>query len=207
MKQAKKYSLVAAEARESDEQFSKITETGAYTGTFAQAMHIEAKTGASGIEFNFIDDAGASCRFSLYTESSDGTKIFGHNMLMAVMACMKIREISPVKMMHDIYNYDTKTQVKQNVEMYQQLIGIPIGVVLQSENYMHNGEQKTRMNAVRFFNARTRQTASEVLDSVETPKKLDSLLSKLKDKKPSLNNPGASNKIQLIEVADEDIPF
>ena len=207
MKQAKKYSLVAADARESDEQFSKITETGAYTGTFNQAMHIEAKTGASGIEFNFIDDAGASCRFSLYTESANGTQIFGHNMLMAIMACMKIREISPVNMIHDVYDYDMKKTVKQNVEMYKQLLGMPIGVVLQSENYIMNGEQKTRMNAIRFFNAKTRQTASEVLDSVETPKKLDLLLSGLKDKKPSLNNLSVSNKMQIIEVADEDIPF
>ena len=207
MKQAKKYSLVAAEARESDEQFSKITETGAYTGTFNQAMHIEAKTGASGIEFNFIDDAGASCRFSLYTESANGAQIFGHNMLMAVMACIKIREISPVNIIHDVYDYDMKKTVKQHVEMYTQLIGIPIGVVFQSENYIMNGEQKTRMNAIRFFNAKTRQTASEVLDSVETPKKLDSLLSGLKDKKPSLNNLSVSNKMQIIEVADEDLPF
>ena len=207
MKQAKKYSLVAADARESDEQFSKITETGAYTGTFNQAMHIEAKTGASGIEFNFIDDAGASCRFSLYTESANGTQIFGHNMLMAIMACMKIREISPVNMIHDVYDYDMKKTVKQNVEMYKQLLGMPIGVVLQSENYIMNGEQKTRMNAIRFFNSKTRQTASEILDSVETPKKLDLLLSGLKDKKPSLNNLSVSNKMQIIEVADEDIPF
>ena len=207
MKQAKKYSLVAADARESDEQFSKITETGAYTGTFNQAMHIEAKTGASGIEFNFIDDAGASCRFSLYTESANGTQIFGHNMLMAIMACMKIREISPVNMIHDVYDYDMKKTVKQSVEMYKQLLGMPIGVVLQSENYIMNGEQKTRMNAIRFFNAKTRQTASEVLDSVETPKKLDLLLSGLKDKKPSLNNLSVSNKMQIIEVADEDLPF
>jgi len=207
MKQAKKYSLVAADARESDEQFSKITETGAYTGTFNQAMHIEAKTGASGIEFNFIDDAGASCRFSLYTESANGTQIFGHNMLMAIMACMKIREVSPVNMIHDVYDYDMKKTVKQNVEMYKQLLGMPIGVVLQSENYIMNGEQKTRMNAIRFFNSKTRQTASEILDSVETPKKLDLLLSGLKDKKPSLNNLSVSNKMQIIEVADEDIPF
>jgi len=205
------YKLDPNAARETDNGAARLTETGAYTGQFTVAKHIDARSGAVGIEFNFkTDDNREANRLSLYTRNRDGSPIFGEKQLSALMTCLKLREINPTSAQVEVYDYDAKQTVHQQAAVYLELMNKPIGVCLQAEEYLNKqGEVKKRLNLVRFFDAKTRQTASEVLDK-QSPVKLDAYLQTLKDKPLSTGHGHAAPNNQAAHADDDfddDIPF
>ena len=173
------YNLDTTYARKSE--FSRITEKGAYTGKFTSVYEVTAKSGTKGITFHFMSDDGESCTLSIYTEKSDGTKIFGYNMLMALMTCMQLRtltgETGEVEMWVDGNKVPAKTTV------FQELMDKPIGLVLNTEEFeTRSGESRTRMVIYGVYQAATRLIASEILDRQTVPEKLDKVIQSLNKK-------------------------
>lgn len=211
-KAAKSYTINTESVRETDNNLSRIAVSGEYIGKFTLARHIKAMSGAVGIQFSFESVLGQTANnLTLYTENASGEPIYGSKQLYALMTCLKQRTITPKTEAVDVYDYDQRVMVKTPCEIYPTLMNVPVGVVLQKEEYMSNsGERKIRMTIVRFFDAATRQTASEILDKAPA-KNLDAFLLTLKDKLlPSTVGGGHNNPISASSVDAEyndDIPF
>jgi hypothetical protein len=178
-----KYSLNASNAKEADTLSSRITQTGAYTGTFTVAKEVTSPKGTKGIEFSFVSVAGQEANYlTLWTHNAHGEEIFGKKQLDALLCCLKVRTIESMDKKVDVYDFASKTTQNILASVYPELMNKPVGVVLQLEEYRkNNGDTGSRMLIYRFFEAATRRTASEVLDNAE-PKNLDLIMASVKDK-------------------------
>lgn len=209
------YSLDAKQARSAEYTGSRIDETGKYIGKFTRAEDIKAKTGAVGVEFDFEANDGRKCRLSLYTKNKDGAAIFGGNMLMAIMTCMKVKDIQSAPATVKKYVFETKKEETITAPVYAALHNKPIGLLLQAEEYEKTDGSGSgwKMNIAGSFDASTELTASEILDKIVKPEKLAKMVAVLRDKllkggKPKLaQTVGAPNGKDPFDDMDDDIPF
>jgi hypothetical protein len=88
------YALDPKAARKADQTGNRINEIGKYVGVFTQAEDITASTGTKGVALRF-ESNGQQANLSLYTKKADGTEIMGLQALMAIMTCMRLRNIKP----------------------------------------------------------------------------------------------------------------
>lgn len=176
-----KFTLDAAKAKEADRPIAiRISESGAYTGILTLAKHIVANSGSQGIEFAFQADDGATAKYlRLYTAKADGTEIFGHGIVLSAMTVLRLRELDSETVTIEEWDRNANAHVPIEVEMYSALCNKPIGIVLQK--VLKDGD-KFSMNIAGFFDAKTRFTASEILEKATVAKALDAKLKHLKDK-------------------------
>lgn len=171
-------------AGHADDFANRIDENGAYVGKFKRAEAlVSANTGTKGIRFEFEAPGGGSASFSLYTEKEDGTRIFGFNLVQAMMTVLGLRSLraSAGKVMR--YDPDEGKSVEEDGEVYADLIGKDIGVILQKELYTKNdGKDGFRMNLATVFHPTSRLTASELKDRKSKPEKIERILRSLKTK-------------------------
>lgn len=207
------YSLNSTMAKKA-EAGGYIEDSGAYIGVFTRAEDITSKGGAKGIEFDFKSDDGSSAnRLQLWTIGRDGNYIQGMYMVNALMACLKLREITPKTGWVEKWNWDTKAKEKQQAEVFPDLMNKSIGVVIQMEEYEKmNGDIGQRPVIVRFFEPKSMMTASEILDSKAVPQELDKFMKRIeanpvKRLKKTSNQAPASAPSGGPQIEDDDIPF
>lgn len=206
----------AEAARKSDTGGGSIKEIGKYVGEFTQAKDITAKkTGAKGIEFAFKTASGQKANLSIYTMSANGEKYQGYDQLMAIMACMALRNIKPQLGKATRYDYDAKKDVLEECSIFPDLCK-PIGVLLETEDYQkQDGSTGTKMVLKNVFQANTELTASEILDRKTTPEQLEKMVAglhhrPLKSAKPvpSRQHGGPMPDDQFFGADDDSsIPF
>jgi len=171
-------------ASHADDFANRIDENGPYVGVFKRAEAIEsANTGTKGIRFEFEAPGGGTAQFSLYTEKEDGTRIFGFNIVQAMMTMMGLRGLksAPGKVMQ--YDEDAGKSIEVDGEVYPDLIGKSIGVFLQKELYTkRDGKDGSRMNLVSVFHPESKLTASEIKERKVKPEKFERILRSLKTK-------------------------
>lgn len=205
----------AEAARKSDTGGGSIKEIGKYVGEFTQAKDIVTKKGGKGIEFIFKTQSGQKANLSIYTVGANGEKYQGYDQLMAIMACMGLRNIKPQHGRATKYDYDTKKDVIEECSIFPDLCK-PIGVLLETEDYLkQDGSTGTRVVLKNVFQASTELTASEILDRKTTPEQLEKMVANLhhkplKNAKPmpshQHNNPIPND--QFIGANDDsEIPF
>ena len=202
-----RYALNPQDARAS-ESSPRITETGAYTGTFTKALSVKSNAGTVGIEFEFEDGTTkATADFlTIYTHKADGTPVFGNKVISALMTCLKLREFSDTVGTVDIWDSVQKKKVPQQASIYPDLMNKPIGVLLQAEEYFtSSGEPRMRMVLAGFFEASTRLMATEILDKKATPQQLDRLLASLQPIRRPTQQP--TQQAPAPDTSTEDIPF
>lgn len=202
-----RYALNAQDARAA-EGSPRITDTGAYTGTFTKALAVKSNAGTVGIEFEFEDSTTkATADFlTVYTHKADGTPVFGNKVISALMTCLKIREFSDAVGTVDIWDSAQKKKVPQQAQVYPDLMNRPIGVVLQAEEYFtSSGEPRMRMVLAGFFEASTRLMATEILDKKATPQQLDRMLSGLPQVRRTRQQP--VQQAAAPDTSASDIPF
>lgn len=207
------YALDANEARKADSTGNSIREMGKYTGTFTQAEDITASTGTKGIALTF-EANGQKTRFSLYTKRSNGETIMGFQALMAIMACLGLRNITPQQGTIKFWDNEAKTEKTRQGTVFPELCNKPIGVLLETEDYLNrDGEVRTRMVFAGAFQAGTELTASEILDRKTKPEQLVKQVSYLHHRpvKPAKGAaPAASRAAPTgsgFDDMDDDIPF
>ncbi len=176
-----KFTLDTAKAKDADrQQATRISESGAYTGIITLAKHIIANSGSQGIEFTFQADDGATAKYlRLYTSKADGTEIFGYGIVLAAMTCLRLKELESETITIEEWDSNARCNVPVEAEVYSALCNKPIGIVLQK--VLKDGG-KFSINIAGFFDAKTRMTASEILDKATVAKALDAKLKHLKDK-------------------------
>jgi len=162
-----------------------ITQSGQYKGQFIKAQAIKSHKGATGIEFEFESENGERARLNIYTHGGDGSAIVGFGKLQALLTCLQLREIAaPVPITANVWDANEQKRVDKPVPQYAELLGKPIGVLIEMEEYVNgSNETKKRANAAHFFCAKTGRMASEILERKETPERLEKLTAALKDKK------------------------
>ena len=189
----------------------RITKTGAYVGTFTRAEAIESQYGTKGIEFSFTADNGDTAdRLQVWTMKSNGDRIFGFNLIMGLMTCVKAREINKTSGFVQKFDYISGQQKTMQAEIYPALMNKDIGVILQAEEYIYNGETKQRMVVVNFFEAATELMAKEILEGTKEPEMMQKLVSRLPEvKKAKESKPNNADGMGVVGVSfeDSDIPF
>jgi len=161
-----------------DDAASRLTENGAYVGTFTQVVGVvSGEKGTHGLEFEFTTRAGDRTRFNLWTKKEDGTKLFGMSMLQAMMLLTGVRRLDPVSASVKRFGEE------EEAETYPALCGKTIGLVLQKELYTKgDGHEGQRINLVGSFHPETKMTSTEIRDRASKPEKLDKMLKGLKTK-------------------------
>lgn len=208
------YALDANEARKADNTGSAIREMGKYVGKFTQAEDITASTGTKGIALTF-ESNGQKTRFSLYTQRANGEAIMGHQALMAIMACLKLRNITPQQGAITFWDNEAREEKTKTGTVFPELCGKPIGVLLETEDYINrNGDTKTRMVFAGAFQADTELTASEILDKKTKPEQLAKMVAYMRHRPakaakgttPTARPAGAAPSSGFDDMED-DIPF
>lgn len=131
-----------------------ITESGFYKGVITSAIEMYHNSGAQSITFSFRSDDGKKANFMrIITIKKDGTPSFGHNMVMALMGLLQIREANPVSHDNGDLNYDC-------------FCNRPITLALQRVN-TPNQKYQFRMNILHFIDPVTFQTYKEKTNNTE----------------------------------------
>ena len=130
------FNLDANAARSADNKSAFIDEAGKYLGSFTRAEYMEKQdTGSTGIGFTYKTRDGAEAQFYLNLSYQHGTRNDGgHATLNAIMACMQVRTVAaPRPMEIEKWDNDARQRVKVSVPSFPELVGKPIGLLLQME--------------------------------------------------------------------------
>ena len=206
------YALDANEARKADNTGNSIREMGKYTGKFIQAEDITASTGTKGVALTF-EANGQKTRFSLYTKRANGEIIMGFQALMSIMACLKLRNITPQQGTITFWDNEARAEKTKTGTVFPELCGKPIGLLLETEDYLNrDGEVRTRMVFAGAFQSGSELTATEILDQKTKPEQLEKMVAYLRHR-PVKAAKGATAAIAPSKPSsgfddmDDDIPF
>jgi hypothetical protein len=161
-------------------------------------------------------DTGQSTRFDIWTQKANNEQLMGFKTLMAIMTCLKVRELKESTAQVERYDYDAKEKYTEDAEVFSDLMGKPIGLLLRNTEYekMRDG-QKTGENGWRLelyapFEAATEFTAGEIIDKKKEPEQLAKILATLADRPLKAGSTPARQSAPSSGGAapfDDDIPF
>lgn len=183
-----------------------ISETGKYVGTFTRAEIVTSKQGTEGVELSFTDQSGLRCDYlQLWTYNSKGDALPSLKVLNAIMACLRTRVLEPRQI--TVTKFDGSIVSTQG---FPELMGKPIGVLLQREEYVKgNGDTGYKFNVIAPFEAATELTAGEILTKKTAPEQLAKMVAVLKDR-PMQAPKAASRQTSSpssFDNMDDDVPF
>ena len=164
-------------ASHADDIANRIDTGGPYIGVFKRAeATVSALKGTEGIVLEFEVPGGGSVENTLWTRKSDGSSIFGDNMVQAIRLILGVKG-SMNSVPGKVMVWEEGKKVEADGEVFPQLCGKRIGVVFQKELYTNNsGKESWRMNLYGVFDADSKLTASEIKEGVKEPKKLERLV-------------------------------
>jgi hypothetical protein len=194
---------------------TRISEKGAYVGTFTRAEEVAARSGATGIEFSFKTKDGQSADYlSLWATSGEGKPLYGRKVIDAIMTCMKVRQIASQPT--NVKKRDKDGEHDVSVPCFRELMGREIGLMLVKEEYAKDdGSVGSKMVIVAPFCAGTKRTAAEVLDQAHEARSFDLMLASLRDRplqasKTTQRRAAAAQHTNTgggFDDMDDDIPF
>lgn len=204
------YALDPKAARKADQTGNRINEIGKYVGVFTQAEDITASTGTKGVALRF-ESNGQQANLSLYTKKADGTEIMGLQALMAIMTCMRLRNIKPAPGTVKHWDATAKQEVTKQAQVFPDLCNKPVGLLLETEDYTKtDGSLGTRMVIAGIFQADTELTATEILDQKTTPEQLEKAVARLHHrpaKGAKAPAAAAAKPASGFDHMEDDIPF
>lgn len=169
-------SFNAIEARKGDRFSSIIRETGKYVGIITRAEKLVSKQGTEGVGLSFKADDGASASYlDVYTVKANGEKLWGASIIQSLMCCAGIKTADEGPITFDKWDKEVGEMVKATATGYPTLMNVRIGLILQKELQSHyqTGADQERINIVGVYQAATGLTASEILDKVTKPMKVE----------------------------------
>ena len=105
------YTLNPEAAKQADNMFSRIEEKGKYLGIITRAEPIVSKKGSKGVDMSFKADNGASADYlTIWTHNAEGKQLQGFNVLMAIMTCLRVKELKAENGEAEKYDHDEKKQ-------------------------------------------------------------------------------------------------
>lgn len=214
------YTLDKAAAMNADSTGKWLTETGKYVGRILCAEDIKSdRTGTKGIALTLQANDGRETRQFIYTEKEDGTRLSGFDLVMAIMTCLKLRDMKPVAGQVKRWDREAKQEYMEQGKVYPELANKQIGFLLQKteeESRKTPGETAWTAKLVGVFESQTELTASEILSGKKTPEALAQRVALLADR-PLKKRPAAASHSSANAYAkasngggadfDDDIPF
>ncbi|MCY1245241.1 hypothetical protein D9M72_583720 [compost metagenome] len=138
----------------------------------------------------------------------------GFQALMAVMACLGLRNIAPQQGSITFWDNEAKAEKTKQGTIFPELCNKPIGLLLETEDYLNrDGDVRTRMVFASAFQAGTELTASEILDRKTKPEQLEKQVAYLRHRpvKPAKGSAAAPARTAPagsgFDDMDDDIPF
>ncbi|PHV12076.1 hypothetical protein [Chitinimonas sp. BJB300] len=214
------YEIDVQAAKKADEKSARISTTGHYIGTFKHAIaRTSTNKGTEGVELHFETADKQEAKFTLWTFKGTGEPLSGFNTLQAILTCLQIRGINAAPTRVELYDRNTGGKSMQNVHQYTDLIGKPIGLLLQlaPEEYVKHGTVAiaNKMEIFGVYQANSNLVASEILNKSGKPEKLPKMIAALKDRQlkklPAQVNV-AGNDYESVNSGnfsdfEDDIPF
>ena len=161
----------------------RVNATGGYEGMITRAEPIRADSGAIGIEFDFKTGDGATASFlSVWTQNGDGKELSGRRIIDALMLLLRVKSMEVSRAVVEKWDNNAREVTKQNVEVFAELMGKNIGLVLQKEHSTYKGEAKQKMIIYGCYDVQTRKTPKEILERAPKAIALDTILASLTDK-------------------------
>lgn len=206
------YNLDTKAAKEANAG-GRIDSTGKYVGLIKKAEFITSKKGTDGVEFEFLSSTGESATLQLWTRNANNPQLSGFKMLMAVMTCAGVKNMTPTKRRIKKYDYDMKEMREVEATIAPEFDGKAVGLLLQREEYEKNdGGIGYRMNIFAAAQHSTDLTANEILERKTQPEELFKLMERLADKKAKpkaggVSQPAAANAQAGVVNLDDDLPW
>ena len=207
------YTLDPNAAKKADSINSRIESLGKYLGVLTRAEPIVSKKGSKGVDMSFKAETGATADYlTIWTHNGDGKQLQGFNTLMAMMTCLRVRDIKAENGEIEKYDNDLKARVKVNVPLFKSLIGKPIGLLIYMEEYEKTAGGTAWKPAISAPFDKDGFTASEILNKAQKAETLDKMLSALRDRplKASASAPRASSEPSSagpFDDMDDDLTF
>ncbi|MGV6475392.1 hypothetical protein [Azotobacter vinelandii] len=209
-------------ARAADNKSAFIDEAGKYIGTFTRAEYMEKpQTGSTGIGLNFKSREGAEAQFYVNLSYQHGQRNKGgHELVNAIMACLQLRHVgNPQPVTVEKWNAESKQREQVSVPGFPELMGKPIGLLIQMEIEKNSEKGLPRPTIYAPFSAESEKTASEILDpNCRAPAKLEKMVQAVAAKPIRDNRPAGARSApagddyaayagQSADSYDESIPF
>lgn len=161
-----------------------LNETGAYAGKIVKVTGKKTSKSGDSINIAFESDDGRKADYlTLQMCSATGEKYYGYGVFMAILRCAGVKTVE---------SRSLKGGKPDEIE-YPALEGKPIGLVLQSTEYMKQVKDTegrktgevlaTRPELVAAFSPKSRQMAIE-LDKNSSPAALEKMLANLQPVRP-----------------------
>ena len=206
------YTLNPEAAKQADNLFSRIEEKGKYLGMLTRAEPITSKKGSKGVDFSFKSDTGATADYlTIWTHNGDGKQLQGFNTLMAMMTCLRVKELKAEQGEVEKYDSDEKKRIKVQAPLFKVMMNKTIGLLMHMEEYEKTAGGTAWKPAISAPFDADEFTASEILSKAKQPETLAKMVQALRDRplktgpvKPAQTyeseNPGAG-------FEDSEIPF
>lgn len=192
---------------------SRIDSFGKFKGTIKHCKQYTTESNAKFVEIYFSSDGGQETKIRICTHSKVGEPTYGFKQLQAVMACCKVRTLTPIEAVIDDYDYDQNKVVPIKRTIYKELSGKQIGLALYRHDQTNDksGKDFYSMEIAAPFHYDTEQVAAEVLDSSPAAL-LEKIVAGLRNK-DSRQSGGHQKSHDFYQSAqpsdnfDDDIPF
>lgn len=203
---ARSYNLNTQSAKKAEQIGGRIDTTGQYTGTFLRAEAVQSSKGTDGIEFSFKADNGATADYlQLWTYNASGEELRGAQMLQAIMTCLRVKALTAKTATVEKYDRDAGAKVPVQADVYPDLMGKPIGLLIQMEEYeAKDHSRKWRPVIWGCYEATSGMTATEILDKATKAERLAELLPRLADK--PLKGSAPAPRREPAMAAGENVP-
>ena len=206
------YQLDTKAAKQADQLFARIEEKGKYLGVITRAEAIQSKKGTKGVGISFKADSGATADYlDFWTINADGKQLQGYNLLMAIMTCLRVKGLKASTGEIEKYDRDLQARTKVKAELFNELMGKPIGFLIHMEEYAKTDGSTAWKPAITAPFDHAGFTASEILVQAQKPETLDKMVFALRDR-PLKNAPSApaqshNNNSQSFDDLGDDLPF
>lgn len=208
------YTLDASAAKQADNLFSKIEQKGRYLGVLTRAEQVVSKKGSKGIDLSFKTDTGATADYlSIWTHNGDGKQLQGFNALMAIMTCLRVKNLKAELGEVEKYDNDTKQRTKCQVLLFKELMNKPIGLLIHMEEYEKTNGGTAWKPAISAPFDKDGFTASEILTQAKTASTLDKMEQGLRDRplkagtQAAPQSSGPASTGGNFDGLSDDIPF
>jgi hypothetical protein len=213
------YALDTNAAKQADNFFSRIESKGKYTGIFTRAEKVTSAKGSRGVDFSFKSDDGATADYlTLWTHNAEGKQLYSYNTLMAIMTCLRVKELTAESGEVEKYDPNQKQRVKETVPLFKTLMNRPIGLLMHMEEYDKKSGGTGWKPSISAPFDEAGFTASEILTKAKTPENVEKMFAALRDRplkqaKASANNAPASSAGYaqqsggVFDDFEDDLPF
>ena len=206
------YQLDTKAAKQADNINSRIDSMGKYVGVLTRAEQVTSRKGSQGVDMSFKSDTGETADYlTIWTHNGEGKQLQGFNTLMAIMTCLRVKELKAEQGEVEKYDNDEKKRVKVQAPLFKSLMNKPVGLLIHMEEYEKTAGGTAWKPAISAPFDADEYTASEILNKAKQPETLAKMVQALRDR--PLKN-GSVKQAQTYEsenpgagFEDTEIPF